>query len=166
MGLQIHSPLAENDLQPATAVRALRDFSRDEKKSPKADVLIVDDEALIRWSLAQMLIDEDYAVMEAGDGKQALSILKNARSAIAVIMLDYRLPDTTGLVLLSAIRNLSPESRVVLMTAYGTNEVMAEALRLGAVCVVNKPIEMQDVAGIVEHARLLPPGRVTRSEAG
>ena len=68
-------------------------------------------------------------------------------------MLDCRLPDTNGLELLAAIRGLSPASRVVMMTAYGTAEVIAEAMRLGAVCVINKPIEMQDVAGIVSRAR-------------
>jgi DNA-binding NtrC family response regulator len=68
-------------------------------------------------------------------------------------MLDYRLPDTTGLKLLEAIRGLSPNSRVVMMTAYGTADVVAEAIRLGAVCVVNKPIEMQDVADLVSRAR-------------
>jgi DNA-binding NtrC family response regulator len=47
---------------------------------------------------------------------------------------------------------MSPRSRVVLMTAYGTPEVFAEALRLGAVCVVNKPIEMQEVANLVSRA--------------
>ncbi len=98
-------------------------------------------------------MDHDYVVMEAGDGKQALALLKDPPEPVEVIMLDYRLPDTTGLQLLAAIRGVSPASRVVMMTAYGTAEVLAEAMRLGAVCVVNKPIEMQDVAGIVSQAR-------------
>jgi DNA-binding NtrC family response regulator len=91
--------------------------------------------------------------MEAGDGKQALAVLKNPPEPVQVVMLDYRLPDTNGLQLLAAIRGLSPASRVVMMTAYGTAEVVAEAMRLGAVCVVTKPIEMHDVADIVSRAR-------------
>jgi DNA-binding NtrC family response regulator len=152
VGILVDSPLPENRLQPAAEAR-LGDFSPSAKKSPKVGVLIVDDESLIRWSLAQTLLDHDYVVMEAGDGKQALAVLKNAPDPVEVVMLDYRLPDTTGLQLLAAIRGLSPESRVVMMTAYGTAEVFAEAMRLGAVCVVNKPIEMQDVAEIVSRAR-------------
>jgi DNA-binding NtrC family response regulator len=152
VGILADSPLLENRLQPA-AQHELRDLSRAQKKSPRVGVLIVDDESLIRWSVAQMLIDDGYVVMEAGDGKQALAVLRDPPESVAVIMLDYRLPDTDGLKLLAAIRGLSPESRVVMMTAYGTAEVVAEAMRLGAVCVVNKPIDMQDVADIVSRAR-------------
>ena len=152
MGILVDSPLLENRLQPATEA-GLGDFSLARKKSPKVGILIIDDESLIRWSLAQTLIDYDYTVMEAGDGKQALAVLENPPEPVEVVMLDYRLPDMNGLELLAAIRGLSPDSRVVMMTAYGTAEVVAEAMRLGAVCVVNKPIEMQDVADIVLRAR-------------
>ena len=152
MGILAESPLSQNRLQPATST-GVRDFSCAPKKSPSVGVLIVDDESLIRWSLAQMLIDHGYAVMEAGDGKQALAVIENPPQRVDVVMLDYRLPDTNGLKLLATIRGLSPDSRVVMMTAYGTAEVFAEAMRLGAVCVVNKPIEMQDVADIVSRAR-------------
>jgi DNA-binding NtrC family response regulator len=152
VGILVDSPLLENTLQPASEA-VLGDFPPAPKKSPGVGVLIVDDESLIRWSLAQTLIDHDYVVMEAGDGKQALAILRNPPEPVEVVMLDYRLPDTNGLQLLAAIRGLSPATRVVMMTAYGTAEVVAEAMRLGAVCVVTKPIEMQDVADIVSRAR-------------
>ena len=152
VGILVDSPLPENRLQPAREA-APGDFSPAPKKSPKAGVLIVDDESLIRWSLAQMLVDHDYTVMEAGNGKEALAVLKNPPEPVEVVMLDYRLQDTNGLLLLAAIRGLSPESRVVMMTAYGTAEVVAEAMRLGAACVVNKPIEMADVLGLVSRAR-------------
>ena len=152
MAILVDSSSPESRLQPASEP-GLRDFSPVRKKSPKVGVLIVDDESLIRWSLAQTLIDHDYAVMEAGDGKSALAVLRNPPEHVDVVMLDYRLPDTDGLHLLTAIRGLSPDSRVVMMTAYGTAEVVAEAERLGAVCVINKPIEMQDVAAIVLRTR-------------
>ncbi len=152
MGILAESPFIENRLQPTDEPGPL-DISPAQKKSPRIGVLIVDDESLIRWALAQTLIDHDYAVMEAGDGRQALAVLRNPPEPIEVIMLDYRLPDSNGLELLAAFRRLSPDSRVVMMTAYGTAEVLAEAIRLGAVSVVNKPIEMQDVAGIVCRAR-------------
>jgi len=152
VGILVDSPLPENRLQ-AAAAPGPRDFSPAPKKSPTVRVLIVDDESLIRWALAETLIDQGYDVVEAGDGKQALAVLGNRPQPVEVVMLDYRLPDTTGLKLLEAIRGLSPNSRVVMMTAYGTADVVAEAIRLGAVCVVNKPIEMQDVADLVSRAR-------------
>jgi len=152
VGIVADSALPVNELPPASGTGP-RNFSHGPEKFPKVGVLIVDDESLIRWSLAQTLIDHNYEVMEAGNGKQALAVLQNPPEPVAVVMLDYRLPDTDGLQLLAAIRGLSPASRVVMMTAYGTAEVFAEAMRLGAVCVINKPIEMQDVAGIVSRAR-------------
>jgi DNA-binding NtrC family response regulator len=123
------------------------------KKSPSVTVLIVDDEALIRWSLAETLTERGYGVLEAGDGRGAVEALSDAAAPVDVILLDYRLPDSNGLQLLMQIRSLSPASRVVLMTAYGTPEVVHEAMQLGAFRVVKKPIEMHDVAGLVAAAR-------------
>jgi DNA-binding NtrC family response regulator len=122
------------------------------KKSPNVSVLIVDDEPLIRWSLAETLTDQGYGILEAKDGLGAIETLKGSARPVDVILLDYRLPDSNDLRLLASIRALSPRSRVVLMTAFGTPEVAAEALRLGAVCVVGKPLEMQDVGALVTRA--------------
>ena len=122
------------------------------KKSPNVRVLIVDDEPLIRWSLSETLTDRGYGVMEAGDGRGAVEALKDTPRPIDVIMLDYRLPDSNSLQLLATIRAMSPRSSVVLMTAYGTPQLAAEALRLGAFCVVSKPLEMQEVADLVSRA--------------
>ena len=122
------------------------------KKSPAVSVLIVDDEPLIRWSLAETLTDQGYGVLEAADGQAAVEALKDTPRPVDVVLLDYRLPDSNNLQLLTTIRAMSPRSRVVLMTAYGTPEVAAEALRLGAVCVITKPIEMQEVATLVARA--------------
>ena len=122
------------------------------EKSPNVRVLIVDDEPLIRWSLAETLRERGYAVFEAADGLGAVELLVQSLRTVEVILLDYRLPDSNDLQLLSTLRTLSPGSKVVLMTAYGTPEVAAEALRLGAYRVVDKPLEMQDVADLVWRA--------------
>ena len=157
MAMLVHSAVTKSGSPMPAGDEGLRDFSPMLKKSPTVSVLIVDDEPLIRWSLAETLTDRGYGVLEAGDGRGAVEALSDAPSPIDVIMLDYRLPDSNGLQLLARIRALSPGSRVVLMTAYGTPEVLAEALRLGAVCVVNKPIEMHDVADLIARACGAPP---------
>ena len=149
----VHSRLTENGVAGPPIETGPGDIPLMLKKSPNVSVLIVDDEPLIRWSLAETLTDRGYGVLEAGDGRGAVEVLSEASDPVDVIMLDYRLPDSNGLQLLARIRSLSPASRVVLMTAYGTPEVIAEAMRLGAVCVVNKPIEMHDVADLVAAAR-------------
>ena len=122
------------------------------KKSPSARVLVVDDEPLIRWSLAETLTDRGYQVVESGDGRGARSAVKDAPSEFDVVLLDFRLPDTEDLSLLASLRQSSPDSRIILMTAFGTPEVVRGALDLGAYRVVSKPFEMQDVANLVAEA--------------
>ena len=138
-------------------VAALRESSHMEKKSPSLRVLVVDDEALIRWSVAETLLDQGHQVVEAPDGRTALQVLSEVPASIDVVLLDYRLPDSDDLTLLSRIRRLAPESQVILITAYGTPEVVAGAQELGVFRVVNKPVEMHDVAALVEKAHASRP---------
>ena len=112
-------------------------------------VLIVDDEALIRWSLREALVDCGCDVTEAADGQSAVRALTTAASVPDVVLLDYRLPDSDDLSLFSTIKGLVPDGRVILMTAYGTPEVTQGALDRGAYSVVIKPFEMQEIASIV-----------------
>src|SRR5689334_17550596 len=79
-----------------------RNISLMTKKCPPS-VLIVDDEALIRWSLAEMLGERGYAVTEAGDARMAISAIENAEEAFDVVLLDYRLPDSADLRLLEKV---------------------------------------------------------------
>ena len=152
MAMLVHSGLTASGSPALVRRTGLRDFPLMLKKSPNVSVLIVDDEPLIRWSLAETLSDHGYGVLEAADGQGAVEAIKDSARPVDVIMLDLRLPDSNDLQLLRRIRALSPRSRVVMMTAYGTPEVAAEALQLGAFCVVSKPLEMQEVADLVSRA--------------
>ena len=120
-------------------------------------VLVVDDEPLIRWSLAETLTDAGHVVEEAGDGATALRTLTDHdNGTFDVVLLDYRLPDSNDLNLLSEIRRVAPQSAVVMMTAYGTPEVISGALQLGAYRVVSKPFEVHDMAELVVDAAGTP----------
>ena len=121
------------------------------KKSPAARVLVVDDEALIRWSLAELLTDGGYVVSEASDGASALA--KASEERFDAIVLDFRLPDSNDLHLLERLRQLQPNAPVVMMTAYGTPEMTAGALELGAFRVVAKPFDVHDMVNLVAQAR-------------
>jgi DNA-binding NtrC family response regulator len=121
------------------------------KNFPIARVLVVDDEPLIRWSLSEMLSDFGYDVEQAGDGRTAVERLSTP-ARFDVVLLDFRLPDSNDLGLLSTVRRLSPGTRVILMTAYGAAEMFAQAEALGAFRVVHKPFELADVAAIVSEA--------------
>ena len=122
------------------------------KNSPALKVLVVDDEPLIRWSLAETLTDLGYQVVESGDAGSARSAVRDASRQFDVVLLDFRLPDSEDLSLLASLRQSTPKSQIILMTAFGTPEVVRGALDLGAYRVVNKPFEMQDLANLVAEA--------------
>lgn len=146
------SNTTESGFGKGDGVTELRDFSGMEKKSSTLRVLVVDDEPLIRWSLAETLIDSGHEVLEAADGRSAIQALSDAPFPVDVILLDFRLPDSNDLALMSTIRRLSPNSQVILMTAYGTPEVVKGAQELGAFLVVHKPFEMADLTSLVARA--------------
>ena len=136
-----------------------------DKKSSAPRILVVDDEPLMRWSLAQTLLDCGYEVSEAGDGQTALQRLNDAPVPIDVVLLDYQLPDSDDLKLLSTIRRMSPWSQVILMTAFGTPEVVSDAQQLGAYCVLRKPFELNDLAALVQQAGCMPASILSRAGA-
>jgi DNA-binding NtrC family response regulator len=121
------------------------------EKSPSLRILIVDDEPLIRWSLAETLVESGHSVAEAGDGASAIGAL-GAEEGVDVVVLDYRLPDSNDLSLLRTIRRISPGSAVIMMTAFGTPEMARQAIALGAWRVVAKPFEIHEMADLVAQA--------------
>jgi|SRR5579862_1820038 len=117
-------------------------------------VLVVDDEPLMCWSLAETLGEYGATVTKAGSGAAAVRTLCEALAPVDVVLLDYTLPDVHQLSLLSTIRRLSPATRVILMSAHMTPEIASTALALGAFAVVNKPIDMHDVPALIQRAIL------------
>jgi len=115
-------------------------------------VLVVDDEPLIRWSVCEVLAECGHTVCEAGDGASTLEHLSDSTRLFDVIVLDYRLPDSNDLHLLETVRGLAPDSTVIMMTAFGTPETVAGALKLGVYRVVPKPFDVHDMAKLVAEA--------------
>jgi DNA-binding NtrC family response regulator len=122
------------------------------KKSPALRVLVVDDEPLIRWSVSETLADAGHHVVECGDGYCARAAVRDAARPFDVIVLDLRMPDSEDLSLLTSLRKIAPKTEVILMTAYGTPEIVGAALDLGAFRVLNKPFELFDLAQLVAAA--------------
>lgn len=114
-------------------------------------VLVVDDELLLRWSLAEVLRRDGHTVWEANSASTAREAMTTA-PGIDVVLLDYRLPDSEGLDVLQEIRIRLPHAAVVLMTAFATPEVIHDALELGAHSVMTKPFDMHAVEGVVFNA--------------
>ncbi len=116
---------------------------------PNATVLVVDDEALIRWSLTERLKSEGYDVLEADTGRAALERLAEG---VDLVLLDYRLPDTDGVSVLRKIKELDQDILVILLTAYASVDTAVEAMKLGAYHFANKPFNLDEVATLVERA--------------
>jgi DNA-binding NtrC family response regulator len=78
--------------------------------------------------------------------------MSHVSGPIDVVLLDYRLPDSNDLHLLEDIRRRLPRTAVILMTAFGTPELVQRALDLGAYRVLSKPFDMHDVEGLITAA--------------
>ena len=114
-------------------------------------VLVVDDEPLIRWSVSETLGAAGHAVIEAGDATSALRLL-TAGPPPDVVLLDFRLPDSHDLTLLADVRRLAPSAAVVMMTAFGDENIADSAEALGALRVIDKPVDMRELDTLVRAA--------------
>lgn len=114
------------------------------------EVLIVEDERLIRWSLRQKFEQLGYHVTEAERGGEGLELL--ATRDFDLVMLDHKLPDVTGLEILKQLRETNQDPVVIMMTAFSSIEDAVEAVKLGAYDYVPKPFQMELLLRTVEKA--------------
>jgi DNA-binding NtrC family response regulator len=106
-------------------------------------ILVVDDEPLIRDTLAEYLIQEGFTVEACADGGRALALARERRFDVAVC--DLQLPDIDGIEVLDRLLKVSPETFVLLITAYGTVENAVEAFQRGAHDYLMKPLLLHEV---------------------
>jgi DNA-binding NtrC family response regulator len=108
-------------------------------------VLVVDDEKLIRWAVGETLADLGVCVEQADSAAAAVRTISAALRPFDLIVMDLRLPDVDDLTFLRTIRRSLPDTPIVVMTAYGTPEVIAEARGLGVREVFQKPFDLWEL---------------------
>ena len=113
-------------------------------------ILIVEDEKLLRMTLRERLGREGYEVLEADMGARGLEILHAEEPDL--VLLDYRLPDMTGIDVLRQIRDLHLDTTVILLTAYSSIGSAVEAMKLGAHDYLNKPVDFDDLTATIAKA--------------
>jgi CheY-like chemotaxis protein len=115
-------------------------------------VLIVDDEESLTWSLSKLLAkDRDiFEVTTANDGFGALELLK--KSPFNLVLLDLRLPGINGLDLLVRIKQEMPTTKVIIMTAYGSQEIKEKAKARGSLYYIEKPFDLGQMRSIILKA--------------
>jgi DNA-binding NtrC family response regulator len=114
-------------------------------------VLIVDDEALVRWSLRERFQQDGYTVLESGTA--ADGVAQFSHGGVDFVLLDCRLPDSDGIAVLRLMKTLAPRAIVIMMTAFPTIESAAEATIYGACDYLTKPFDLDDVVACVEKSR-------------
>jgi two-component system NtrC family response regulator len=103
-----------------------------------ASILVVDDDPNSLFGICQILKDEGYQVVPAGNGKDALEKLR--ANSINMVITDERMPDLTGMEVLSEIKKMDPGIPVIMITAYGSVSMAVDALKKGAFYFFEKPI--------------------------
>lgn len=114
-----------------------------------SEILLADDEATFRETFAKVIKEEGMSVTAVGDGREAIDAI--TRQPYAVAILDIQMPGADGIKVLREIMDLRPETRVIMITAYGTVEMAVEAIKLGACDYVMKPVIFDDILAKVRQ---------------
>lgn len=130
----------------------VRNDSQRGEKPAHLSILVVDDEPLIRWSLKEALRARLHDVATAASGAEALRVLASSPRHFDVVVLDYRLPDRHDLSLLEDVQQVSPESAVLMMTAFADDDMRTRALAQGVRAVVGKPFQLKTFVSLIESA--------------
>ncbi|MDH3228516.1 MAG: response regulator [Alphaproteobacteria bacterium] len=129
-----------------------------------ANILIVDDEEVVRLSQLRTLADAHCNAAVAWNGAEALQVME--QHPFDVVLLDLRMPGPDGMSVLKTIKERWPESEVVIITGYPTIETAKEAVRLGAYNYLAKPVSPDDVVKVANDAILKKKWGLQRDRTG
>ncbi len=119
-------------------------------KQNKGRILVVEDEKSMREILQILLENEGCEVVFASDGDEGISQIET--DIFDLVITDIKMPGKDGFEVLKKTKDISPETLVIMVTAFGTNESAIEAMKLGAYDYINKPFNIDEMRLIVRKA--------------
>ena len=129
-------------------------------------ILILEDEKLLRMTMRKRLEDEGYRVFEAATGQAAIELIREDEPDL--LLLDYKLPDMTGIDVLRQVREMHLDTSAILLTAFSSSGTAVEAMKLGAHDYLDKPVDYDEllatIAKALETTRLRREVRRHRNE--
>lgn len=138
----------------------MRNINGDNRESEPAipnapdDILVIDDEPVIRATFKHMLEEEGYRVWVAGDGREGLRLFRQKRPKL--IITDIVMPELDGSAVIEALQKESPEIPIIAMSAIAKPEQMDRPIEGGAYCYLTKPVDMPVLLDIIRA--ILTPG--------
>jgi two-component system, NtrC family, response regulator len=132
--------------------------------STRGRVIVIDDEVNAATALETLLREDGYEVARAHDARSGLALLEQMDAD--VVLTDLRMPGMDGLELLARIKEMRPQTMVLLMTAYGTVKTAVKAMKMGAEDYLGKPIDVEELEvvlqKVLEKKHLLEETRILR----
>ncbi len=116
----------------------------------RASILVVDDEKIVRESLAKWFIEDGYRVGTAENGAEAMRLVRAERWDI--ILLDIKMPDMDGMELQQRIRGIDPPPTIIFITAHASVDTAVQALKMGAFDYVTKPVDPDYLSHLIDKA--------------
>jgi two-component system response regulator PilR (NtrC family) len=116
----------------------------------KSKILVVDDEPGMREFLEIMLEKDGYIVETAADGSKAIDKIENTLFDLAIV--DIQMPGMNGIEVLKRVNEKSPETVVIMITAYASHETAIEAMKLGAYDYITKPFKIDEIKLVIKKA--------------
>lgn len=115
-----------------------------------ARILIIDDDESNRESLEMYLSEEGHDVVSAGTGERGVTKYREHNPDL--VILDIRLPDIDGFAVLARLKEVNPDVKVIMITAYHDEHTIKKAMDLGAFAYVKKPIDLSDFESVISRA--------------
>lgn len=113
-------------------------------------ILLVDDDPLVRDALSKWFLSEGYRVQPAANASQALEAIQWSQYDLALI--DIQMPGMGGIELQGRLREVCPDLAVIIVTGYPSEPTAAQALGFGAVAYLTKPVDLDELSGLVAEA--------------